>query len=278
MQIREISHDEGDLGSRPDDLDRLTGRPRQSLARPVGPSCGEQQLRLDGTHAGTDRRRGFGVTRRVEALEHRQPVPGPLAEQGRAGPLEHHVREETPQATLELTANIATVRKEYDAWALETVSKAFVAAFDEAAQSLLKKYLDMAEASLRQDRLRDPVTGDWIEPDERFLHSLEDLIGVSESGRRSFREELLVRVAGTLRRGEAFRYDSHPRMRAAIEKHLFADLQGLIRTTVSTKVPDEEQLRRLEEVRSRLVQNAGFCPHCSEALLRYVGYLLERTG
>lgn len=192
--------------------------------------------------------------------------------------LAHHVRAETPQATLELTANIATVRKEYDAWALETVSKAFVEAFDDAAQSLLKKYLDMAEASLRQDRLRDPVTGDWIEPDERFLRSLEDLIGVSESGRRAFREELLVRVAGTLRRGEAFRYDSHPRLRTAIEKHLFADLQGLIRTTVSSKVPDEEQRRRLEEVRGRLVRQGGFCPHCSAALLRYVGYLLERTG
>ena len=192
--------------------------------------------------------------------------------------LAHHVREETPQSTLELTANIAAVRKEYDAWALETVSKAFVEAFDDAAQSLLKKYLDMAEASLRQDRMRDPVTGDWIEPDERFLRSLEDLIGVSESGRRAFREELLVRVAGTLRRGEAFRYDSHPRLRSAIEKHLFADLQGMIRTTVSTKVPDEEQRRRLEEVRGRLMSQAGFCPHCSDALLRYVGYLLERTG
>ena len=192
--------------------------------------------------------------------------------------LEHHVREETRQANEELTANIAAVRKEYDAWALETVSKAFVAAFDDAAQSLLKKYLDMAEASLRQDRLRDPVTGEWIEPDERFLHSLEDLIGVSESGRKSFREELLVRVAGTLRRGEEFRYDSHPRMREAIEKHLFADLQGMIRTTVSTKVPDEEQRRRLAEVRGRLIDREGFCPHCSEALLQYVGYLLDRSG
>ncbi len=192
--------------------------------------------------------------------------------------LEHHVGSDTRQTAEPLTAHIASVRKEYDDWALKTVSKAFIAAFDEAAQSLLKKYLDMAEASLRRDKMRDPVTGDWIDPDERFLKSLEDLIGVSEASRKAFREELLVRVAGCLRRGEEFRYDSHPRMREAIEKRLFADLQGTIRTTVSTKVPDEEQKKRLEQVRERLIAHEGFCGHCSEALLRYVGYLLERTG
>lgn len=191
--------------------------------------------------------------------------------------LEHHVGEETRQATEELTAHIASVRKEYDEWALQTVSKAFVGAFDDAAQSLLKKYLDLAEASLRRDRVRDPVTGEWVEPDERFLRSLEDLIGVSETARRSFREELLVRVAGALRRGETFRYDSHPRLREAIEKRLFADLQGTIRTTVSTKVPDEEQRRRLDRVRERLIASEGFCEHCSRALLQYVGYLLDRA-
>jgi serine protein kinase len=192
--------------------------------------------------------------------------------------LEHHVGSDAKQVAEQLTANIAVVRKEYDEWALKTVSKAFIAAFDEAAQSLLKKYLDMAEASLRRDKIRDPVTGEWIEPDERFLKSLEDLIGISEAARRSFREELLVRVAGCLRRGEEFRYDSHPKLKEAIEKRLFADLQGTIRTTVSTKVPDEEQRRRLREVRQRLIEREGFCEHCSEALLKYVGYLLERTG
>ena len=192
--------------------------------------------------------------------------------------MEHHVGSESRQAAEEWTANIAQVRKEYDEWALQTVSKAFVGAFDDAAQSLLKRYLDLAEASLRKDRVRDPVTGEWVEPDERFLRSLEDLIGVGDPGRRAFREELLVRVAGSLRRGEAFRYDSHPRLRDAIEKRLFADLRGTIRTTVSTKVPDEEQRRRLDQVRERLVQTQGFCPHCSQALLRYVGYLLERGG
>lgn len=192
--------------------------------------------------------------------------------------LEHHVGDDSRQTADELTANIAAVRKEYDDWALKTVSKAFIAAFDEAAQSLLKKYLDMAEASLRRDKIRDPVTGEWIEPDERFMKSLENLIGVSEASAKAFREELLVRVAGCLRRGEEFRYDSHPRLREAIEKRLFADLQGTIRTTVSTKVPDEEQKRRIEQVRQRLMSDAGFCEHCSRALLQYVGYLLERTG
>ncbi|MBE3590795.1 MAG: protein prkA [Firmicutes bacterium] len=190
--------------------------------------------------------------------------------------LAHHAGAETKEESEALVAALAEVRKEYDDWAVKTVSRAFIAAFDDAAQDILKKYLDMAEASLRNDRIRDPVTGEWVEPDEKFMRSLEDLIGVSAAARKSFREELMVRVAGSLRRGETFRYDSHPKLKQAIEARLFADLQGTIRTTVSSKIPDEDQRARLREVKERLIAREGFCEHCAEAILQYVGYLLER--
>ncbi|MBX5477324.1 MAG: protein prkA, partial [Clostridia bacterium] len=192
------------------------------------------------------------------------------------GSLAHHVGTESREEMEMLLAALADVRKEYDDWAIKTVSRAFVAAFDDAAQDILKKYLDMAEASLRNDRVRDPVTGEWVEPDEKFMRSLEDLIGVSATGRRSFREELMVRVASALRRGETFRYDSHPKLKQAIEARLFADLQGSIRTTVSGRIPDEDQRARLREVKARLIEREGFCEHCADAILQYVGYLLER--
>lgn len=192
------------------------------------------------------------------------------------GSLEHHVGAETPDAKSSLTAAIGEIRSEYDKWAVRTVSQAFIAEFEFAAQSILKRYLDMAEASVREDKLRDPVTNEWVEPDEKYMKSLEDLIGVRDGARKAFREELLVRVAGMLRRGEEFRYDSHPRLKEAIEKRLFADLQGTIRTTVSTKTPDEEQRKKLEGVKAHLVDEQGFCEHCAQAVLDYVGYLLEK--
>ncbi|HET7559102.1 MAG TPA: protein prkA [Limnochordia bacterium] len=175
-----------------------------------------------------------------------------------------------------LDAHVTTVRRLYDDWAIKTVNRAFIASFEGSAQELLQKYLDNAEASLSRDKVRDPVTGEWIEPDDKFLKGLEDTIGIPDSGRKAFREELLIRVAGLSRRGAEFRWDSHPRLKDAIEKKLFADLQGTVRTTVSTKLPDEEQKKRIDVVTQRLIESEGFCESCAPALLEYVGYLLNR--
>ena len=191
--------------------------------------------------------------------------------------LQHHVAGESKEERERLEAAVAMVRKEYDTWIVETISKAFLGAFEDAAQSLLKRYLDTAEAAIRKDKVKDPITGERRDPDEKFLQSIENLIAVNAQGRAAFREEILVRVAGMLRRGEEFRWDSHPRLKEAIEKRMFADLQGTIRTTVSTKLPDEEQLKRLDAVKARLIEEYGFCDHCSSQALDYVGYLLERS-
>jgi serine protein kinase len=190
--------------------------------------------------------------------------------------LDHHTGAENKEKRDELLSAVGTIRAEYDKWAKETVSRAFIAAFESSAQNILVRYLDSAEASVREDKLKDPVTSEWVDPDEKLMRSLEDLIGVSEASKKSFREELLVRVGALARHGKDFRWDSHPRLKEAIEQRLFADLQGTIRTTLSNKVPDDEQQKKLEVVKDRLKEQEGFCHHCSSAILDYVGYLLEK--
>lgn len=179
---------------------------------------------------------------------------------------------EAQQALLDLTA---MVRAEYDKTVKKVVMTAFVHAFEQSAQHLFAHYLDQAEASVQHLKVADPVTGEAVDPDESFMRSIEEQIGVSATAARAFREEILVRVAATARRGEPFRWDSHQRLKEAIEKKLFGDVRQLVQTTTATKTPDAEQQKRRSEVKEALV-GEGYCAHCADALLEYAGSLLQR--
>ncbi|MCC6625915.1 MAG: protein prkA, partial [Chloroflexi bacterium] len=78
------------------------------------------------------------------------------------------------------------------------------------------------------------------------------------------------------RRGQKFEYTSHDRLKEAIEKKLFADLRDVVKITTSTKTPDAEQLRRINDVIDRLVKEQGYTTESANELLRYVGNLLNR--
>ena len=171
---------------------------------------------------------------------------------------------------------LGEARKEYDEISKREVQKAFVYSFEEAAHTLLNNYLDNVEAYCNKQKLRDPITDEELDPDEGLMRSIEDQIGITDTSRRAFREEILIRISSLARRGQQFDYTSHERLREAIEKKLFADLRDVVKITTSAKTPDPEQLRRINEVVDRLVSQHGYCPVCANALLQYVGSLLNR--
>jgi serine protein kinase len=171
---------------------------------------------------------------------------------------------------------ISEARKHYDDLAKKEVQKAFVYSFEESAKTLLDNYLDNVEAYCNRTKLRDPITGEELEPDERLMRSIEEQIAISENAKKAFREEILIRLSSLARRGQTFEYTSHERLREAIEKKLFADLKDVVKITTSTKTPDEEQLRRINDVVNRLITEQGYCSVCANELLKYVGTLLNR--
>lgn len=171
---------------------------------------------------------------------------------------------------------IAEARKEYDELAKKEVQKAFVYSFEESAKTLLANYLDNVEAFCNDTKIKDPITEEEVEPDEQLMRSIEEQIGVTESAKKAFREEILIRLSSFARRGQSFTYSSHERLREAIEKKLFADLKDVVKITTSTKTPDPDQLKRMNEVIDRLIAEQGYCPVCANELLKYVGTLLSR--
>ena len=70
--------------------------------------------------------------------------------------------------------------------------------------------------------------------------------------------------------------NSHDRLREAIQKKLFADLKDVVKITTSTKTPDERQLKKVNEVIKRLIDEHGYNSTSANDLLRYVGSLLNR--
>ncbi|WP_041694947.1 PrkA family serine protein kinase [Alicyclobacillus acidocaldarius] len=182
----------------------------------------------------------------------------------------------TPEDRERLLNFVAMARREYDEMAKTEVQKAFVYSFEESAKTLLENYLDNVEAYCNWQKIKDPLTGEEMDPDEKLMRSIEEQIGVSENAKRAFREEILIRISTYARRGKKFDYHSHERLREAIEKKLFADLKDVVKITTSTKTPDEQQLKKINEVTRRLIDEHGYCPVCANELLRYTGSLLNR--
>ncbi|WP_257351423.1 PrkA family serine protein kinase [Pseudalkalibacillus decolorationis] len=171
---------------------------------------------------------------------------------------------------------ISVARKEYDDLAKKEVQKAFVYSYEESAKTLMENYLDNVEAYCNKNKLRDPLTGDEMNPDEKLMRSIEEQIGISENAKKAFREEILIRISAYARKGKKFDYNSHERLREAIQKKLFADLKDVVKITTSTKTPDESQLKKVNEVIARLIDEHGYNSISANELLRYVGSLLNR--
>ncbi len=170
---------------------------------------------------------------------------------------------------------ISAARKEYDEMAKKEVQKAFVYSY-ESAKTLMDNYLDNVEAYCNKIKLRDPLTGEEMNPDEKLMRSIEEQIGISENAKKAFREEILIRISAYARKGKRFDYNSHERLREAIQKKLFADLKDVVKITTSTKTPDEQQLKKINEVVARLIDEHGYNSTSANELLKYVGSLLNR--
>jgi serine protein kinase len=173
--------------------------------------------------------------------------------------------------------HLVTARKEfYNRWVKEDVHRAMFASFEDEAQQLLEKYLDEVEASLDHRQVSDPITGETRAADERFLRSVEEKIKVSDSGKVSFRQEVVRKAMVAFKAGEKFKLGSHARMREAIEQYLFEERRDVLRLVTSVARPDDEARQKISVVQQRLVTEYGYDEHSAKEALSYVTTLLAQ--
>ncbi len=164
----------------------------------------------------------------------------------------------------------------YNRWVKEDVHKALFVSFEQEAQDLLEKYLDEVEATLDNRQVNDPITNEERRPDERFLRSVEEKIHISDSGKQSFRQEVVRKAMGAFKRGEKFTLDSHAQLHDAVQQYLFEQRRDVLRLVSSSARPDEEARQKISIVEQRLLNEYGYDSHSAREALNYVTTLLAQ--
>lgn len=164
----------------------------------------------------------------------------------------------------------------YNRWVKEDVHKALFVSFEQEAQDLLDKYLDEVEATLDNRQIKDPITNEERRPDERFLRSVEEKIHISDSGKQSFRQEVVRKAMGAYKRGEKFTLDSHAQLHDAVQQYLFEQRREVLRLVSSSARPDEEVRQKISVVEKRLIDEYGYDNHSAREALNYVTTLLAQ--
>ena len=126
----------------------------------------------------------------------------------------------------------------------------------------------------RRDVLR--LVSSATRPDERFLRSVEEKIRISESGKLSFRQEVVRKAMGAFKRGDKFTLDSHAPLHDAVEQYLFEQRRDVLRLVSSSTRPDDETKQKIGVVEKRLVDEYGYDAHSAREALNYVTTLLAQ--
>ncbi len=164
----------------------------------------------------------------------------------------------------------------YNRWVKEDVHKALFVSFEQEAQDLLDKYLDEVEAMLDNRQVKDPITNEERKPDERFLRTVEEKIHITDSGKQSFRQEVVRKAMGAYKRGEKFTLDSHAQLHDAVQQYLFEQRRDVLRLVSSSTRPDEEVRQKISVVEKRLMDEYGYDTHSAREALNYVTTLLAQ--
>jgi serine protein kinase len=171
---------------------------------------------------------------------------------------------------------IDETRKDYDEMAKKRSSAPSSTPTSNPPRRSLDNYLDNVDAYCNRTKVKDPITGDDVDADERLMRSIEEQIGVSENAKREFREGIMRSVASVSRRGGSFGVGSDERLKEAPGKETLRRperrRQDHHQHQNARRRADEEDQRGRRAARG----DHGYCPTCANELLKYVGTLLNR--
>ena len=125
-----------------------------------------------------------------------------------------------------------------------------------------------AEAFVNVTKLKDPNTGEELEPDIKFLQSIEEQIGISGTAALGFRQDVTSYMFSILRSGGRLDYKSYEPLKEAIEKKLTFSVKELSRVVTKARVRDKEQDSKYNAMVEEMKQN-GYCDHCCNVILKY---------
>ena len=171
-----------------------------------------------------------------------------------------------------------TIREEYLKILENEIAKAFITAYEEQAQSLFENYMDHAEAYVTRAKLKDRVTKEERQPDENFMKSIEEQIGITGSSKDGFRSDVTAYMFSRMRRGDTIKYSSYEPLKEAIELYLIGSVKSVARIVTKSKTRDEDQQKKYHEMVETMIRDYGYTAESAEEILAYASNNLWRDS
>src|SRR6266702_1371541 len=171
---------------------------------------------------------------------------------------------------------LTDVKREYEDIVKNEVQRA-ISADEDAITKLCANYIDNIKAYTQKEKVRNKYTGQYEEPDERLMRSIEDKIDIAESRKDDFRREIMNYIGALAIEGKSFNYRTNERLHKALELKLFEDQKDSIKLkNLVASVVDRETQEKIDVVKQRLMKNYAYCEICSTDVLNYVASIFAR--
>ena len=171
-----------------------------------------------------------------------------------------------------------TLHDEYLSILEKEITKAFVSAYDEQAESLFNNYLDHAEAYVNLTNIKDPVTNEEIQPEEPFMASIEEQIGIVGTAKENFRVDITSYMFSKLRRGEKVDWKSYAPLKEAIENKLTSSVKDISRIVTKSKSRDKKQKGKYNEMVKTLIEEYGYSEESAAEVIKFAANNLWRDS
>ena len=190
--------------------------------------------------------------------------------------LKHHsliTAEETRGRYREL---LGVVKEEYENIVKNEVQRA-IAADEDALKRLCANYIDNIKAYTQREKVRNKFTGQYDEPDERLMRSIEEKIDIPESRKDDFRREIMNYIGALMIDGKTFDYKTNERLYRALQLKLFEDQKDTIKlTSLVSQVVDQDTQKKIDVVKGRLIRDFGYDEESATDVLNYVASIFAR--
>jgi serine protein kinase len=171
---------------------------------------------------------------------------------------------------------LTIVKHEYEDIVKNEVQRA-ISADEEALARLCANYIDHVKAYTQREKVRNPFTGQYEEPDERLMRSIEEKIDISDSRKDDFRREIMNYIGALAIEGRQFDFRTNERLYKALELKLFEDQKDTIKlTSLVANVVDRETQEKIDIVKQRLIKNYGYNEESATDVLQYVASIFAR--
>jgi serine protein kinase len=190
--------------------------------------------------------------------------------------LKHHSLLADDELREEYRKLLAVVRGEYEDIVKNEVQRA-ISGDEEALQRLCANYIDNIKAYTQREKVRNKYTGEYEEPDERLMRSIEEKINIPESRKDDFRREIMNYIGALAVDGKKFLYNTNERLQKALELKLFEDQNDSIKlTSLVSNVIDKSAQEKIDVVKGRLIREHGYCDTCATDVLNFVASIFAR--